>query len=108
MMKPLSFVVMVLLAPLLAFAAPVSTPMSAGHLFAACNESTTNDFARGFCDGAIDALYGSIQDWCVPASVTHSEVKTHVKKELLKSSLSPSISASDFVNRSVQKKWPCP
>jgi hypothetical protein len=107
-MRNRSFVVMGLLAPLLAFAAPVSTPMSAGHLFAACNESTANDYAKGFCDGAIDALYGSVQDWCVPASVTHSEVKAYVKNELLKSSPSPSISASDFVNRSVQKRWPCP
>lgn len=107
-MRVLSFAVIGLLASPSIFAAPISTPMSAAHLFAACNESTTNDFARGFCDGAIDALYGSIPDWCVPAKVTHGEVKTHVKRELLKSSPIPAISASDFVNRSVQKKWPCP
>jgi len=107
-MRTLSFVVIGLLAPLHTFAAPVSTPMSASYLYVACNESTANDYARGFCDGAIDALYGSIQDWCVPASVTHGEIKLHVKTVLLKSSPSPSITASDFVNRSVQKKWPCP
>ena len=67
-----------LLASMQANSAPMPSPMSASHLYAACNESDTNEYAKGFCDGAIDALYSSIQDWCVPASVTHGEVKAHV------------------------------
>ena len=94
--------------PTHAISAKVSTAMTASYLFAACNESETNEYARGFCDGAIDALYGSIQDWCVPASVIHGEVKGHIKSELLKSDRSLSIGAFEFVNRTVQKKWPCP
>jgi len=92
----------------IATAAPISTPMSAFHLFAACSESETNEYARGFCSGAIDAFYSSIPDWCVPASVTHGEVKDQIKNELLTSDPLPPISAFDFVNRSVQKAWPCP
>ena len=88
--------------------APISTPLSATHLFAACNESGTNEYAKGFCDGAIDALYSSIQDWCVPASVTHRQVKADIKHELLEANHLLSISAFEFVNRSVQKAWPCP
>ena len=107
-MRTLSFVFIGLLASLQTFAVPISTPMKASFLYAACNESTSNDYARGFCIGVIDALYGLNQDWCVPDSVTHGEVNEHVKKELLRSFPSPSITASDFVNRSVQKKWPSP
>ena len=88
--------------------APVSTPMPATHLYAACNESGVKEYARGFCDGAIDALYSSIQDWCVPANVTHGEVQAHIKSELLETTPSLAISAFEFVNRSVQKAWPCP
>ncbi len=90
-----------------ALSAPIATPMSASHLLAACKESDRNKYAKGFCDGAIDVLYSSIQDWCVPASVTHGEVKAHIKHDLLNSSQPLSIGAFEFVSRSVQKAWPC-
>jgi hypothetical protein len=87
--------------------APIPTPISAMRLFSACSESDHNEYARGFCDGAIEALYSSIQNFCVPASVTHGEVKDHVKDDLLEANALPKGSAFEFVNRSVQKAWPC-
>ena len=87
--------------------APVSTAMSATHLYSACNESMSNKYAKGFCEGAIDAFASSIQDWCVPAKVTHGEVKAQVKNELLKSIPPASLGALEFVSRAIQKKWPC-
>jgi hypothetical protein len=104
---PVTIVLITLFHSTPVFSAPLATPMSASHLLAACKESDSNEYARGFCDGAIDALYSSIQDWCVPASVTHGEVSDHIKRQLLNSSHPLSIGAFEFVNRSVQKAWPC-
>ncbi len=88
-------------------AAPISTPLPAWFLLAACKESETNEYARGFCGGAIDALYSSIQEWCVPGSITHGEIKAHIKNELLKTDPPFSKTAFEFINRSVQEAWPC-
>ena len=98
--------IMISLASNIAFSAPVATPMSANHLFTACKQASQSEYARGFCDGAIDALYSSIQDWCVPSSVTHGEVKSRIMGDLLVAT-PQQISAFEFVNRSVQKSWPC-
>jgi len=87
--------------------APVSNAMSAKHLYAACNEAQSNKYAEGFCDGAIDALVSSIQDWCVPAEIKHLEVNAQVKNELLKSIPLASLGALEFVSRAIQKKWSC-
>ncbi len=90
-----------------AASAPVATPMSAIHLHSACSDAESSEYARGFCLGAIDALYSSIQDWCVPPDVTHGEVKRHVKDELLRSPPPLGLTAFEFVSRSVHAKWPC-
>jgi hypothetical protein len=108
-MKVFQFTILmtILFAPGIIISAPISSPMTASYLLAACQESETNKYAKGFCDGAIDAFYSSIQDWCVPPSVTHGEVKQHIKSALLSSDLTLSRSALEFVSRTVQKKWPC-
>jgi len=90
-----------------AYSVPVSTAMSALHLHSACSESKSNEFAKGFCDGAIDAFASAIQDWCVPAEVTYGEVKSLVKSQLSKSVPSATLGALEFVSRAIQKKWPC-
>lgn len=103
----------VLVLSLLAFSAhqgasaAVATPMSAVHLYSACSDAQSSGYARGFCEGAIDALYSSMQDWCVPSAVTHGEVKRHVKDELLRSTPPSGLSAFEFVSRAVRRKWPC-
>tara|TARA_Y100001001_G_scaffold145736_1_gene152645 strand:- start:5830 stop:6183 length:354 start_codon:yes stop_codon:yes gene_type:complete len=86
----------------------LATPMSASFLYAACEEAETNEYARGFCEGAIDALYSSMDEWCVPDAVTHGEVKEQVVSVLLKEAPPASRSAMEVVNDSVQQKWPCP
>ena len=98
---------MLLLSSSQIISAPISTPMTASHLLAACQESNANKYAKGFCDGAIDALYSSIQDWCVPPSVTHGEIKRYIKSALLKSNPNTSQGALEFVSRAIQKQWPC-
>ena len=87
--------------------APVANAMSATHLYSACNESKFNKYAKGFCEGAIDAFASSIQDWCVPTEITNGEVKDHVKNELLNSIPQASLGALEFVSRTIQKKWQC-
>lgn len=86
----------------------IESPMSALHLYTACKEVHTSEYARGFCDGAIDALYGSMEEWCVPQGVTHSEVKEKVMEELLGSVPQTSSDALVFVTIALHRKWPCP
>ena len=85
----------------------VATPMSGTFLYAACTEAETDEYARGFCDGAIDALYSSMEDWCVPRSVTPGEVKRQVIAELLSERPEVSVSAMDIVENAILHKWPC-
>jgi len=85
-----------------------ATLMSAAFLYAACEETETNEYARGFCDGAIDALYSSMGEWCVPDAVTHGEVKKQVVSVLLNEVPPASRSAMEVVNNAIQQKWPCP
>jgi hypothetical protein len=86
---------------------PISTSLSAMNLFSACSEYDHNEYARGFCDGVIDALYSSIQNCCIPASITHGDVKNHVKDDLLKATAPLKGSAFEFVTNLAQKAWPC-
>lgn len=89
------------------FSSPMPTPMSAGHLYWACKEEKTSEYARGFCDGAIETAYSSIQHWCVPPHITHGEVKDYIRKELLKTKPSLRLTANKYVSDSVNTKWPC-
>lgn len=86
----------------------VATPMSASFLYAACEEAETNEYARGFCEGAIDALYSSMDEWYVPEAITHGEVKDQVVSVLLKDVPPASRSAMEVVNKAIQQKWPRP
>jgi len=85
----------------------VPTPLSTFHLYKACAESNTNEYARGFCDGAIDALYSSIDEWCVPERITHGEVNEQVKHMLREQYQSAPEDALQFVEMAIQQKWPC-
>jgi len=97
-----------LVAASLAQADSVATPMSASFLYVACEEAETNEYARGFCNGAIDALYSSMDEWCVPKAVTHGEVKEQVVSVLLKEVPPASHNAMEVVSNAIQQKWPCP
>ena len=101
------FLVIVALSAQPAVSATVATPMSAMHLHSACRDAQTDEYARGFCDGAIDALYGLMENWCVPSDVTHREVKEHVKDELLRSAPAVGLGAFELVSRAVHRRWPC-
>ena len=74
----------------------------------ACKEDNGRQYAKGFCDGAIDALYSSIKNWCVPGNITHGEVQRYLKRELLKKRPQvPLLNADKFVANAISKKWPC-
>jgi hypothetical protein len=85
----------------------IDTPMSALHLYSACLDAQRSEYARGFCDGSIDAFYSSTKVWCVPSTVTHGEVKQHVRAALIKKAPPISLSASDAVANTIQLEWPC-
>jgi hypothetical protein len=97
-----------LLVSSLSYAEKIETPLSAMHLYTACKAAETSGYAGGFCDGAIDALYSSMDEACVPHSVTHGEVREQVMKELLRSVPEFSYDALEFVKTAVYLKWPCP
>ena len=96
-----------LLIPWSSYSSPMPTPLSATWLYYACKESETSDFSRGFCNGAIEASYSAIRDWCVPEHVTRGEVQTQIKIDLLKVEPSFSVTALKFVSNSIENKWPC-
>lgn len=93
--------------PNLSIAREIETPMSTIHLYSACKEATKNDYARGFCDGAIDALYSSLENWCVPNNVTHGQVKAKIKEELLRNIPPISSKAFEFIKKVIGQEWPC-
>lgn len=88
-------------------ASTMETPMSTSLLYAACKESPKSDYSLGYCEGAIDAIYSSMKNWCVPQEVTHGEVKKQILKVLLAEGASSSKRASEFVEMAVHRKWPC-
>lgn len=98
--------ILLVLSPL-SYAKRIETPMSALHLYTACKDGETIEYSRGYCEGAIDAMYSSIDEWCVPQSVTHREVKEQVIKELLRSVPRMSYDALAFVKEAIREKWPC-
>ncbi len=99
-------VLFLLVSPLI-HAEKIETSLSAMHLYSACSDAEKSEYARGFCDGAIDALYSSINEWCNPTTVTHGEVKQQVIDVLLESIPNTSSSAEEVVNKAIQSKWPC-
>jgi hypothetical protein len=100
------FLVLIFFSPA-AYPAKIDTPMSALHLYSACLDAQWNEYARGFCDGCIDAFYSSTKVWCVPSNVTHGEVKKYVRAVLIKKAPPISLSASDAVANAIQLGWPC-
>ena len=82
------------------------TPMEVGYLGAACKQSDISENAKGFCDGAIEAAYSSIKQFCVPKHITHGEVKAYVKKVLIESEYR-SFSAVDFIHYKIHERWYC-
>jgi len=82
------------------------TPMPVAHLVQACRESDGNAFARGYCDGAIDALYRSTAGWCAPPYVTHGEIREYLRREILSHDVSEAPAAT-FVQQAIRSKWPC-
>lgn len=90
-----------------AHAAKIDTPMPALHLYSACLDAQRNEYARGFCDGSIDAFYSLTKVWCVPSTVPHGEVKQYVRAVLIKKAPPISLSASDAVANAIQLGWPC-
>jgi hypothetical protein len=89
------------------FSSSMPTPISASWLHYACKEEASSEYARGFCEGVIDASYSSIQNWCVPEDITHGEVKDHIKTDLLKIKPTGAVTAIKFVSDSINSKWPC-
>jgi hypothetical protein len=98
---------MLLLMSWSSYSSPMPTPLSAITLHMACKEAKTREYARGFCDGAIDAAYSSIQNWCVPEHVTHGQVKEYIQSELIKETPAVWLNFNKFVVDAISYKWPC-
>jgi hypothetical protein len=107
----------VLIYPVSTVAQRISSPLSSFYLASACSDYETNDKARGFCDGAIEAIYSVMDQWCVPPSVTHGQIKTFVREgirlrekrnELFASpQAETSIPADQLVFAIIREAWPC-
>jgi hypothetical protein len=91
------------------FGQRITTPMGLSSVNLACQQSGQSEYARGFCDGSIEAIYSSMDGWCVPDSVTHGQVQSLVKSGLARklSNGGPLMRASDGVIEIIQEAWPC-
>ena len=91
-----------------AIADRISTPMQTWFLQSACEPKETR-YAKGFCEGAIEAYYNLMPNWCVPDDVTHGEVKRYVMIKIQQAPKSPSIRvpAEEFIWEIISKKYPC-
>ena len=99
-------ILMLLISPMVA-ADRISTPMEAWFLQAAC-EPEGSKYAEGFCEGAIEAYYSLMPNWCVPHNTTHGEVKRHVISRIQEVPHgSRRVPAEKFVWKQISKKWPC-
>ena len=86
----------------------ISTPMQTWFLQSACEPKETR-YAKGFCEGAIEAYYSLMPNWCVSDDVTHGEVKRYVMSKIQQAPKSPliRIPAEQFIWKIIAKKYPC-
>ena len=99
-----------------AIASPFPTynqPVSINWWQEACDEgyaAPENKYAKGYCDGVIDASLNNLERWCVPENVTWGEVKnllvTNIKEANLKKPIS-SLSIVKWIDGALNTKWPC-
>ena len=109
-LKRLLFSMALLIMFLQAGAATIDTPMRASFLHSACIETDTSAFAKGDCEGAIAAYNSLMPDWCVPGNVTHGEIHSYIKDQLIatnRSLLPLGTTASDFIYKVIRERWPC-
>jgi hypothetical protein len=81
------------------------------------NEFVTEErrqWIEGYCEGAIDALIDTVDDWCVPHEVSWGEVNRTVRKAVMDVDLSYERvaagrvpSSAKFVSDALQLRWPC-
>lgn len=91
-----------------AVAQSISTPTGVSSVNLACLQRDDSDYARGFCDGVIEAVYSMMDGWCVPNNVTHGQVKALVRAGLpIKMGDAPLMDASDAIIELIQEAWPC-
>ena len=85
---------------------PIS--MQTWFLQSACEPKQTR-YAKGYCEGAIEAYYSLMPNWCVPNDIPHGEVKRYVMSKIQQAPQSPSIRipAEEFVWQIISKKYPC-
>lgn len=99
-----------------ALASPFPTfnqPVSINWWKASCVQGYAvpeNTYAKGYCDGVIDASLNNLERWCVPEDVTWGEVKRllirNIKEANLKQPIS-SLSIVKWIDGALNTKWPC-
>lgn len=100
--------VWILVSPPLVAAKKIPTPMQTWLLQSTCDIKATR-YAKGFCEGAIEAYFSLMPNWCIPDQVAHGEVKRYVMSKIQQAPKSPSIRvpAEDFIRELISKKYPC-
>lgn len=84
------------------------TPIQTWFLQSACELKATR-YAKGFCEGVIEAYLSLMPNWCAPKDIADGEVKRYVMTKIQQAPQSPSIQipAEDFVWEIISKKYPC-
>ena len=55
--------------------------MQTWFLQSTCEPKQTR-YAKGYCEGAIEAYYSLMPNWCAPNDISHGEVKRYVMSKI--------------------------
>ena len=82
--------------------------LETSFLQSACSLKATR-YAKGFCEGAIEAYIGLMPNWCVTDDITHDNIKRFFMTKIQQTPKSPSIRlpAQEFVWKIISMKYPC-
>ena len=86
----------------------ISTPMQTWFLQSACEPKATR-YAKGFCEGVIEAYYSLMPNRCVSNDVAHDVAKRYVMSKIQQTPKSPliRIPAEQFIWKIIAKRYPC-
>lgn len=79
----------------------------------ACESSSDSEQGSGYCSGYIEGVFNTIDEWCVPEDVSHSELRASIFDYLVQVEQSeerkvfPYIPAAPTIVEAVSRLYPC-
>lgn len=81
-----------------------------GHVLHACESALESEYADAYCVGFIEGVFNTVESWCVPASITHNELRYSIIAKLKtvdSTSSFPFPSAAEEIQSAIEDLYPC-